>query len=108
MSSAPPNLIPRRAETLRVLRLMGNHAPILMLGGDADGYGTRWTLHGQQVQPGIARYLMKEGFLVDSGATEFGARKLALTSRGSQYRAEGVAWWASLSRLQKLKIMIFG
>lgn len=108
MASSAKNDIPSRAETLKVLRLMGDHAPILMLSGDADGYGTRWTLHGQQVQPAIARYLMKTGFVADSGATEFGARKLALTPRGSRFRDDGVAWWASLSLLQKLKITLLG
>lgn len=87
---------------------MGEHAPILMLGGDEDGYGTRWTLHGQQVQPAIARYLMKTGFIADDGATEFGARKLALTPRGSKFRKDGEEWWSSLGLLQKLKITIFG
>jgi hypothetical protein len=107
---APANApsIPSRAETLRVLRLMGNHAPILMLSGDEDDYGTRWTLHGQQVQPAIARYLMKLGFIEDAGGTEFGARKLALTDRGARFREDGVRWWSGLSLLQKLKITVFG
>lgn len=108
MSSSATNSIPNRAETLKVLRLMGEHAPILMLTGDEDGYGTRWILHGQQVQPAIARYLMKTGFITDAGATEFGARKLALTPRGSKFREDGEDWWTSLSLFQKLKIMIFG
>lgn len=108
MSSAANPSIPNRAETLKVLRLMGEHAPILMLTGDGEGYGTRWILHGQQVQPAIARYLMKAGFIADSGATEFGARKLALTPRGSQFREDGEHWWKSLSLFQKLKITIFG
>lgn len=108
MPSASTNTIPSRAETLKVLRLMGQHAPILMLAGDEDGYGTRWILDGQQVQPAIARYLMRAGFIDDSGATEFGARKLALTPRGSKFREDGEDWWSSLGPFQKLKIMIFG
>lgn len=108
MPAAESNLIPNRAETLKVLRLMGNHAPILMLAGDDDGYGTRWTLHGQQVQPAIARYLMKTGFVADSGPTEMGARRLGLTERGAKFRADGVEWWNSLSLFQKLKIMLLG
>lgn len=105
---APATTIPNRAETLRVLRLMGNHAPILMLSGDEDDYGTRWTLHGQQVQPAIARYLMRLGFIEDSGGTEFGARKLALTARGTRFREDGVRWWSGLNWLQKLKITVLG
>lgn len=108
MSSSESNLIPNRAETLKVLRLMGNYAPILMLAGDEDGYGARWTLHGQQVQPAIARYLMKTGFIADSGRTEMGARQLGLTPRGAKFREDGVAWWASLNIFQKLKIMLLG
>lgn len=100
--------IPRRAETLQVLRLMGQYEPILMLCGDDDGYGTRWTLAGQQVQPAIARYLMEAGFIADTGATEFGARKLALTASGIHFRENGVRWWSGLKFFQKLKVMVFG
>lgn len=104
----PRASIPNRAETLKVLRLMGEHAPILMLSGSDDGYGTRWTLHGQQVQPAIARYLMESGFVAESGRTEFGARTLALTDAGARFRAEGARWWASLGALQKLRVTLFG
>lgn len=101
-------MIPNRAETLKVLRLMGEHAPILMLTGSEDGYGTRWTLHGMQVQPAIARYLMDAGFIAESGRTEFGARKLVLTETGTRFRGVGVRWWSGLGVLQKLKVMLFG
>ena len=104
----PPASIPHRAETLQVLRLMGNFEPILMLGGDDEGYGTRWTIAGQQVQPAIARFLMESGFVADRGTTEFGAKKLALTDIGSQFRDKGQSWWADLSFLQKLKVTLFG
>ena len=43
-----PAAIPHRAETLQVLRLIINE-PILMLSGDDEGYGSRWTIGGQQV-----------------------------------------------------------
>jgi len=106
---APENTaIPNRAETLQVLRLMGDYAPMLMLSGDADGYGARWTIDGQQVQPAIATYLMKSGFIADSGATELGARKLALTESGTQFRKDGLHWWAGLGLLAKLKIVVLG
>lgn len=108
MNPFPSHEIPRRAETLQVLRLMGQYEPILMLCGDDDGYGTRWTLGGQQIQPAIARYLMEAGFIVDSGATEFGARKLALTEAGLRFRENGVRWWSSLNFFQKMKVMIVG
>lgn len=107
--NAPENApIPSRAETLRVLRLMGDYLPMLMLAGDADGYGARWTIDGQPVQPAIATYLMKFNFVADSGATELGARKLALTEAGARFRTAGQDWWASLSLLEKLKIVVFG
>jgi hypothetical protein len=93
---------------LDVLRLMGTYRPILMLPGADDGYGTRWVLDGQQVQPGIARYLMEAGFIADAGATEFGARKLALTDSGKRFRDNGVLWWQSLGVLQRWRITIFG
>lgn len=108
MTSPETTAIPNRAETLKVLRLMGDYAPILMLSGDEDDYGTRWVLHGQQIQPAIARYLMRLGFIEDSGHTEFGARKLALTPRGARFREDGVAWWAGLSLFQKLRVILFG
>lgn len=106
---APENArIPARAETLKVLRLMGDYRPILMLRGDSDGYGARWTMDGQQIQPAIATWLMKSGFIADVGATEMGARKLALTESGARFRSEGLAWWAGLGLLEKLKILILG
>jgi hypothetical protein len=108
MAAPETTVIPSRAETLKVLRLMGDNEPILMLPGDPDGYGARWTLDGQQVQPAIASYLMKADFIADSGPTEFGARKLALTASGSRFRNEGVLWWSGLSLLQRLKILILG
>ncbi len=108
MDTSPESLIPNRAQMLEVLQLMGLHRPILMLPGDDDGYGTRWVLDGEQVQPGIARYLMEAGFIADSGTTEFGARKLALTDSGSRFRENGVLWWESLGWLQRLRITIFG
>jgi hypothetical protein len=100
--------IPDPAQTLKVLTLMGEHAPILMLRGDDDGFGTRWTLHGQQVQPAIAQFLMKSNYLVDTGATEMGARKLVLTEAGIEFRLAGQRWWDSLNFLQRLKITAFG
>ena len=106
--SSSPSSIPNRVETLRVLRLMGDYEPLLMLAGSDDGYGTRWTLGGQQVQPAIARYLMEAGFVAEEGKTQFGARKLALTADGVRFRDNGVRWWAGLSFLQKLKVTIFG
>ncbi len=108
MDSPGKTPIPRRAETLRVLRLMGNYAPILMLGGDADGYGARWIIDGQPVQPAIATYLMQSGYVADSGATELGARKLSLTESGAEFREDGLLWWNGLSLLQKLNIVIRG
>ena len=104
----PPNAVPSRAETLQILRLMGDFEPILMLTGDEEGYGSRWTLSGQQVQPAIARFLMESGFIADSGKTEFGAIKLALTEKGSEFREKGVVWWAELNFLQKLKVTLLG
>ncbi len=102
------NTIPQRAETLQVLRLMGPFEPILMLTGDDDGYGARWTLSGQQVQPAIAQFLMESGFIADNGKTEFGAIKLILTEKGREFRERGLAWWAELNFLEKLKITVFG
>ncbi|HMV52597.1 MAG TPA: hypothetical protein PLX20_04860 [Rhodocyclaceae bacterium] len=101
-------LIPHRAETLQVLRLMGNLHPMLMLAGDDDGYGTRWVILGQQVQPAIASYLMRAGFIAESGTTEFGARILALTAVGKQFLDCGLRWWAGLSLLDRIKARVFG
>jgi hypothetical protein len=100
--------IPNRAETLKVLRLMGDYQPMLMLGGEADGYGARWTLDGQEVPPAIAGYLMNTGYIVEAGKTEMGARKLALTEAGAQFRTDGLLWWSGLGILGKLKITILG
>ena len=100
--------IPNRAETLKVLRLMGDYQPILMLGGEADGYGARWTLDGNEIPPAIAGYLMKSGFIVDGGATQMGAKKLVLTEAGVRFRADGLLWWARLGFLGKLKATILG
>jgi hypothetical protein len=108
MISFPGSDIPRRAETLQVLRLIAQHEPILMLRGADDGYGTRWTLSGQQVQPAIARFLMDRGFVVDSGATEFGAIRLTLSDAGIRFRENGVRWWTGLNFYQKLKVTILG
>ena len=108
MDSAWKTPIPVRAETLKVLRLMGDHAPILMLGGASGGYGVRWTIDGHPVEPAIARYLMESNLVADSGMTEMGARKLALTESGVEFRKDGLLWWASLSLFQKLKILITG
>jgi hypothetical protein len=102
------NTIPARAETLEVLQLMGDFEPILMLPGDADGFGTRWIIHGQQVQPAIARYLMEEGCIVDSGETELGMRRLTLTPTGIRFRDDGARWWRSQTWWQRLKITVFG
>lgn len=108
MDSSRQTPIPSRAETLKVLWLMGDYAPILMLGREADGYGTRWTIDGHPIEPAIARYLMQSSFVTDAGATEFGARKLALTEAGAQFRKAGVRWWSALSFSQKLKVLIRG
>lgn len=108
MDSDGNNPIPSRAETLKVLRLMGDYAPILMLAGDADGYGARWSIDGHPIQPAIARYLMASDLVVDSGATELGARKLALTAAGVQFRKDGLLWWNGLGLFQKLKVMVGG
>src|SRR5574343_1599245 len=100
----PLAAIPQRAETLQVLRLISEFEPILMLTGDDEGYGSRWTIAGQQVQPAIARYLMESGFIAEIGKTEFGARKLALTVAGSELREKSLHWWSELNFLQKLKV----
>lgn len=100
--------IPERAETLKVLALMGDYAPIMMLGEDPDGFGTRWTLHGQQVQPVIAQFLMRANYITETGKTEMGARTLTLTAAGIEFREAGERWWNSLGLLTKLKIRIFG
>lgn len=103
-----PTIIPQRAETLQILQLMGRFEPILMLTGDDEGYGSRWTLSGEQVQPAIARFLMDFGYIADIGQTEFGAIKLALTEKGRQFREKGIIWWNELSFAEKLKVRVFG
>jgi len=108
MQTEDPQTIPERAETLKVLSLMGNYAPILMLGDDPKGFGTRWTLHGQQVQPVIAQYLMQANYIADTGETEMGARTLTLTPAGAEFREAGELWWKELGLLSRLKIRIFG
>ena len=108
MNASGHSPIPNRAETLKVLRLMGDYAPMLMLRGDADGYGDRWSIDGHPVQPAIATYLMRSSYLADAGATELGARKLALTESGAQFRKDGLLWWSELSLFDKLKIMVLG
>lgn len=100
--------IPHRSETLKVLRLMRDGEPILMLGASKDDFGTRWTLSGQEVLPAIATYLMDAGFLAAAGKTGMGATRLILTDTGVRFRDNGLRWWHELSWLQKLKIMLFG
>jgi hypothetical protein len=108
VDAAGDGRIPNRAETLKVLRLMGDYRPMLMLRGDTDGYGARWTIDGQEIQPAIATWLMNSGYIADVGATEMGARKLTLTESGARFRSEGMAWWGGLGLLEKLKILIIG
>lgn len=103
-----PQLIPLRADTLRILRTMGEHRPILMLRGDDDGYGTRWLLDGEQIQPVIAKYLMAGGFVCDRGSTDFGARCLGLTEAGRSFRARGERWWSGLGFFERLAVTLFG
>lgn len=81
---------------------------MLMLRGDADGYGARWIIDGHPVQPAIASWLMNEGFIADTGATELGVRKLALTADGIEFRSKGLIWWSGLGRLARLQAIIFG
>lgn len=108
MDSTADHPIPSRAETLKVLRLMGSHAPIMMLRGEDNGFGCRWTLHGMQVQPAIAGWLMEQGYLADSGPTEMGARCLILTPAGIEFRDRGLRWWSELGILGRLKVMVLG
>ena len=100
--------IPSRAETLQILCLINNGQPLLMLGSGEDGYGSRWTLSGEQVQPAIARNLMEAGLVTEIGQTEFGARRLVLTPSGCELRERGIRWWASLGWLEKLRIKLLG
>ncbi len=99
--------IPGQAQTLQILRLLDKQ-PILMLTGDADGFGTRWMLSGQEISPAIARFLMESSYLAETGKTGLGARILNLTEEGKDFRIKGLAWWASLSWLEKLKITVLG
>lgn len=108
MNKVQATVIPDRAYTLMILRVMDRREPMLMLIGDDDGFGTRWTLHGQQVEPAIARYLMDEGFIAEFGKTEFGARKLALTEAGTAFFRDGDRWWKKLKWLQRLWVRVFG
>ncbi|MDA8254827.1 MAG: hypothetical protein M0Z99_04160 [Betaproteobacteria bacterium] len=108
MDAADYSSIPNRAETLQVLRLMGGNVPMLMLSGAADGFGARWSIDRNPVQPAIARWLMQLGYVADTGATELGVRILALTAAGVEFRRRGLLWWAGLGRFARLKIVIFG
>lgn len=108
MGAAVRTAIPNRAQTLKLLRLMGDHAPILHLRGESDGYGERWTLHGAEVPPAIAGWLMQSGYLADRGATEMGARQLLLTPAGVEFRRHGLDWWAQLGPLARLRVVVFG
>jgi len=108
VSERPDAIIPARAETLGVLRLIGRGELLLMLEGDADGYGTRWTLGGQQVQPAIARYLMDGGYLAEIARSELGVRRLTLSAAGKELRDNGLRWWASLSLREKLQVIVLG
>ncbi len=108
MGAAMKSAIPNRAQTLKLLRLMGEHAPILYLRGEDDGFGDRWTLHGGEVPPAIAGWLMQSGYVADIGATEMGARRLLLTPAGVEFRADGLRWWAQLGRLARLRVIVFG
>ncbi len=100
--------IPYRAQTLDVLRLMGNFRPLLMLPGDDDGYGARWVLDGGQVLPAIAKYLIDGGFVAQTATTAFGARELTLTTAGRRLRDNGLRWWTELSLLQRFGVIVFG
>lgn len=101
-------LIPDRARTLKLLRLMGRHAPIMYLRGSDDGFGDRWTLHGALVEPAIACWLTESGYIADCGATQLGARRLELTASGLEFRAAGLRWWRQLGLLGKLRVILFG
>ena len=100
--------IPYRAQTLDVLRLMGNFRPLLMLPGDDDGYGARWVLDGGQVLPAIAKYLIDGGFVAQTATTGFGARELTLTDSGQRLLDNGLRWWSSLGLLQRWWVIVLG
>ena len=70
--------------------------------------GDRWTLHGAEVPPAIASWLMQSGYLADCGATEMGARQLLLTPAGIEFRRDGLDWWAQLGPLARLRVIVFG
>ena len=108
MHQQSSSVVPHRSQTLDVLRLMAGSVPLLMLRGSDDGYGTRWVLDGQQVPPGIARYLADSGFVAEQGATEFGARRLLLTEDGKRFLENGIAWWSELGLLERLRVTLFG
>ncbi|MBS1230000.1 MAG: hypothetical protein H6R17_3277 [Proteobacteria bacterium] len=108
MDHSSPRPIPNRAQTLDVLRLMGNYRPLLMLPGDDDGYGARWLLDGGEVPPGIAKYLIDGGFVAPTGTTGFGARELTLTESGRRLRDNGLRWWAGLGLLQRWWVIVRG
>jgi hypothetical protein len=101
-------VIPFRADVLKVIRVLGQGKPMLMLPGDGRGYGARWTLSGQEIPPAIACYLMDEGFIAEHGQTEFGAKRLVLTASGDEFLREGNAWWSGLTVFQKLRATLFG
>lgn len=103
-----PSSIPRRSETLEILRLISEHEPILMLAGENDGLGARWTLSGQEIQPAIVRFLKESGFIAEIGKTGMGAIKLGLTEKGVEFREKGLKWWSELSFLQKMKVTLLG
>ncbi len=79
---------------------------MMMLTGDGRGYGTRWTVSGQEVPPAIACYLMDEGFIAERGRTDFGAKQLVLTASGKEFLKEGLAWWTGLTMIQKLRVTL--
>jgi hypothetical protein len=108
MSPYQKSEIPARYETLMVLHHLGRGEPFMMLPGDGDGYGTRWTLGGQQVQPAIAQFLMRHAFVRDAGLTELGAHQLRLTPAGRSFHDKGRQWWDGLGFYDKLKVIILG
>ena len=105
---APSAAIPHRAQTLAVLRLMGDREPILMLGEAADICGTRWMLDGVEVPPAIAKYLLREGYIAKAAVTELGAQCLMITAAGKAFRAAGLRWWRRIGWLGRLRVWICG
>ena len=110
MSSSSTPQIPNRSQTLSVLRLMNDRVPLLLLrnADEDDGYGGRWLIDGHPVHPAIARYLLDQGCIAETGKTEVGARILRLTEKGCRVREDGQAWWDSLSWWQRLQVVVFG